>query len=119
MGFLWWKPKKGSLIQTAKNGEKSELKFLLEKRADVNEKDTEGTTALMAAVSQGRIDIVKVLIDKGADVNVKDNSGFTALAMAISAGHMDIIKALLENGADVKKRAGPYGARATPLEIAA
>jgi len=48
----------------------------------VNEKDTEGTTALMAAVSEGRIDIVKVLIEKGADVNIKDHSGFTALAMA-------------------------------------
>ncbi len=105
MGFLWWKPKKGSLIQTAKNGEKSKSKILLEKRADVNEKDTDGTTALMAAVSYGRIDIVKALIKNGADVNVKDNSGFTPLAMAISAERIDIIKVLLENGADVKKRA--------------
>ncbi|MCP3898459.1 MAG: hypothetical protein GY707_01850, partial [Desulfobacteraceae bacterium] len=117
MKFLWWQPKKSFLIQAAKNGAESELKILLEKNADVNEQDTEGTTALMAAISEGHINIVKTLIEKNADVNIKNNSGYTALAMAISSGHIDIIQVLLKNKADTKKRIGPYGA--THLEFAA
>jgi len=111
MRFLWSKLKKGLLIQTVKNGEKSKVKLLLEKHAEVNEKDSEETTPLMAAVSGAHLDIVKVLAEAGADVNEKNNQGFTALSMAISAGHLDMVNVLLENGAEVRQRVGPMGPR--------
>jgi len=93
MDFLWWKPKKGSLIQTAKNSEKSKLKILLEKRADVNEKDIEGTTALMAATFYGNADTVKLLLENNAKVNARAGQNETSL---ILAGNVDTAKILLK-----------------------
>ena len=79
------KRKRNSIMQAVKDGDMSSLLTLLEKGADANENDPEGTTVLMAAVSGGHTDIVKVLIEKGADVNVRNNARFTAPAMAVSA----------------------------------
>ena len=45
----------------------------LEKEADVNAKDNEGRTALMAASNYGHTEIVSMLLEMGADVNAKDN----------------------------------------------
>ncbi|XP_016046039.1 KN motif and ankyrin repeat domain-containing protein 1 isoform X4 [Erinaceus europaeus] len=63
---------------------------------DVNAKASQaGQTALMLAVSHGRIDMVKGLLACGADVNVQDDEGSTALMCASEHGHAEIVKLLL------------------------
>ncbi|XP_013203549.1 KN motif and ankyrin repeat domain-containing protein 1 isoform X3 [Microtus ochrogaster] len=63
---------------------------------DVNAKASQaGQTALMLAVSHGRIDMVKGLLACGADVNIQDNEGSTALMCASEHGHVEIVKLLL------------------------
>uniref|UniRef100_G3UJE3 Uncharacterized protein n=1 Tax=Loxodonta africana TaxID=9785 RepID=G3UJE3_LOXAF len=63
---------------------------------DVNAKASQaGQTALMLAVSHGRIDMVKGLLACGADVNVQDDEGSTALMCASEHGHVEIVKLLL------------------------
>lgn len=54
-----------------------------------------GQTALMLAVSHGRIDMVKALLACGADVNIQDDEGSTALMCASEHGHVEIVKLLL------------------------
>ena len=54
-----------------------------------------GQTALMLAVSHGRIDMVKGLLACGADVNIQDDEGSTALMCASEHGHVEIVKLLL------------------------
>ena len=54
-----------------------------------------GQTALMLAVSHGRIDMVKGLLACGADVNIQDDEGSTALMCASEHGHAEIVKLLL------------------------
>ncbi|XP_014702243.2 KN motif and ankyrin repeat domain-containing protein 1 isoform X1 [Equus asinus] len=63
---------------------------------DVNAKASQaGQTALMLAVSHGRIDMVKGLLACGADVNIQDDEGSTALMCASEHGHVEIVKLLL------------------------
>ncbi|KAM4710366.1 KN motif and ankyrin repeat domain-containing protein 1 isoform 2-T6 [Discoglossus pictus] len=63
---------------------------------DVNAKASQaGQTALMLAVSHGRIDMVRALLVCGADVNIQDDEGSTALMCASEHGHVEIVKLLL------------------------
>ncbi|XP_041091644.1 KN motif and ankyrin repeat domain-containing protein 2 [Polyodon spathula] len=63
---------------------------------DVNAKASQaGQTALMLAVSHGRIDMVRALLACGAHVNLQDHDGSTALMCACEHGHVDIVKQLL------------------------
>lgn len=65
---------------------------------DVNVRATQhGQTALMLAVSHGRLDMVQLLIEAGADVNIRDEDGSTALMCAAEHGHMEIVKHLLHH----------------------
>ncbi|XP_060702138.1 KN motif and ankyrin repeat domain-containing protein 1-like [Hemiscyllium ocellatum] len=64
---------------------------------NVNAKASQaGQTALMLAVSHGRIEMVKALLDCGADVNSQDNEGSTALMCACEHGRAEIVKVLLD-----------------------
>merc|ERR1712241_158759 len=54
-----------------------------------------GQTALMLAVSHGRLDMVKILADAGADLNIRDEDGSTALMCAAEHGYMEMVKYLM------------------------
>ncbi|XP_065123205.1 KN motif and ankyrin repeat domain-containing protein 1b [Paramisgurnus dabryanus] len=65
-------------------------------KGDVNAKASQaGQTALMLAVSHGRINMVRALLAAGAEVNIQDDEGSTALMCAGEHGHADIVKLLL------------------------
>uniref|UniRef100_A0A3Q3FGS7 KN motif and ankyrin repeat domains 4 n=1 Tax=Labrus bergylta TaxID=56723 RepID=A0A3Q3FGS7_9LABR len=57
-----------------------------------------GQTALMLAVSHGRVAMVKLLLSCGADVNAQDREESTALMCASEHGHIHIVRLLLETG---------------------
>ncbi|XP_044256922.1 KN motif and ankyrin repeat domain-containing protein 2-like [Tribolium madens] len=64
--------------------------------ADVNIRAKQhGQTALMLAVSHGRLDMVKMLLEAGADINIQDEDGSTALMCAAEHGHDEIVKHFL------------------------
>ncbi|XP_066248304.1 KN motif and ankyrin repeat domain-containing protein 3 isoform X1 [Euwallacea similis] len=64
--------------------------------ADVNIRAAQhGQTALMLAVSHGRLDMVKMLLEAGADINIQDEDGSTALMCAAEHGHIEIVKHFL------------------------
>ncbi|MEQ2217985.1 KN motif and ankyrin repeat domain [Xenoophorus captivus] len=54
-----------------------------------------GQTALMLAVSHGRMEMVQALLAQGAEVNIQDDEGSTALMCASEHGHAEIVKLLL------------------------
>ncbi|XP_037121043.1 KN motif and ankyrin repeat domain-containing protein 1-like, partial [Syngnathus acus] len=64
---------------------------------DVNAKATQaGQTALMLAVSHGRMEMVRALLARGAAVNAQDDEGSTALMCASEHGHAAMVKLLLD-----------------------
>merc|ERR1712141_956644 len=63
---------------------------------DVNIRASQhGQTALMLAVSHGRLDMVQVLVEAGADLNIRDEDGSSALMCAAEHGQTEIVKHLL------------------------
>ena len=79
------------------------VSILIEKGANVNEKDKNGWTLLYWACSMGLTDIATVLIDKGANMNEKFNNGYTMLHWACSTGLNNVAMMLIAKGAMVNE----------------
>ncbi|KAM6168762.1 KN motif and ankyrin repeat domain-containing protein 2 [Erethizon dorsatum] len=83
-------------LATLKTQDDIETVIQLFQLGDVNAKASQaGQTALMLAVSHGRVDVVKALLACEADVNVQDDDGSTALMCACEHGHKEITGLLL------------------------
>ncbi|XP_015838726.1 kinase D-interacting substrate of 220 kDa B isoform X2 [Tribolium castaneum] len=81
------------------------LKNLLEsKQVQVDDRDENGTTALMLAATKGRSAFVRELLAYGADANAEDCDSWTALLCASKEGHADIVLQLLEHNANIEHR---------------
>jgi len=92
----------GPLHKAAKSGDIEEVKQLIAKGKNVNEKKQfSKKTPLMYAVEYNRTNITKLLLTKGAEINDADTLGDTALLKAAENTNLDIMKLLLKNGADV------------------
>eukprot|EP01063_Lacrimia_lanifica_P024397 TRINITY_DN32317_c0_g1_i1.p1 TRINITY_DN32317_c0_g1~~TRINITY_DN32317_c0_g1_i1.p1 ORF type:complete len:639 (+),score=310.50 TRINITY_DN32317_c0_g1_i1:49-1965(+) len=61
--------------------------------------------ALIAATTDGDLQMVKELIDAGADLNQRNICGFSALMEAAWNGRLEIVTTLLAAGADVNAKA--------------
>lgn len=70
------------------------VKLLLEKKANVNTTDANGTTALIYATMFKNYDVVRWLVKANADPNLKDNSGNSSLDYAILADDDQLIEIL-------------------------
>ncbi|KAG8523221.1 KN motif and ankyrin repeat domain-containing protein 2, partial [Galemys pyrenaicus] len=83
-------------LATLRTQDDIETVLQLFRLGDVNAKASQaGQTALMLAVSHGRVDVVKALLACEADVNVQDDDGSTALMCACEHGHKEITGLLL------------------------
>ena len=69
-------------------------KLLIEKKADINAFDTNGTTALIYTVQFQNPEILKLLVENKVDKSHKDNDGKTAFEHAVFAGNETIINLL-------------------------
>lgn len=101
----------GELHDAVKNGDIVKVRQLLERGADVNARNENGTTPLHFAARYGNTDIAKLLIERGADVNAKKEG--TPLHWAIYHRNTDIAKLLIEKGADLNALDESYN---TPIE---
>lgn len=90
------------------------VKFLLLRRADVNQRNNDGSLPLQTAVTSGQSDVVKMLLERNAEV-VKLPSGETMIHHVVRKGYEEIALSLMEKGVDVNKI---YGNGNTLLHIA-
>jgi hypothetical protein len=77
---------------------------LIDAGVDVDLRNNDGSTALIAAALLARTEIVRALLDAGADESIRNNTGATALDVAAApfetmVGVYDFLSAAL----------GPYG----------
>ena len=64
-----------SVIQAAKNGDKDALRALIQKKADVNQAEADGATALHWASYHDDLESTDLLIHAGAKVNAANDLG--------------------------------------------
>jgi len=93
--YSYWTP----LMLAAECGHYDVVQYLVEKGADVNDKDGMSMwKPLMRAVWNGHLDIVKYLVEKGADVNAKYGR-WTPMKLAADKGYLDVVEFLKQHGA--------------------
>ena len=85
------------LLDAVMLGKIEEVKFLIEKGADVNAKNDYDCTAFELAVIHNHIGMIKFLVENGAD-------GVMNLTLAAAIGHLEMVKLLIEYGADIDER---------------
>jgi len=100
------KPTK-SLRQAAAAGDIEQVKTLIAKGADVNERDLGGKTPLHYACEKGHTEVAKLLISRGADVNAVSSDRIMSpdwrkpLHYAAMGGHKQTVELLISKGADI------------------
>lgn len=80
---------------------------LYDSMGDINERDSEGFTALHRAVKHMEGETVRRLLSRGANIETRDDTyKRTALHWAASTGQPEILQLLLERGADKEVKDG-------------
>jgi ankyrin repeat protein len=101
------------LHYAAREGHEGLIYFLLERKANVNIKNSSGATPLHEAARSGNVNVMGLIIRRGAEINAQDAKGNSALHIAVPPqNHQAAIRLLLNSGIDPHLR-DDYGD--TPL----
>lgn len=76
------------------------VRFLLQRGADPNIRDSRGVYPLQIAASLGFVEGLEELIKRGAQIDVTDRAGETPLIASVHRRDIPIIRRLLAEGAD-------------------
>ena len=97
------------LADAVMRGNKEMIRSLLQKKADVNAPQRDGTTALHWAVRLDDLETADRLIRAGANVSAATRAGATPLQLAAMNGNAAMIEKLLQGGANVNGPLSQYG----------
>jgi ankyrin repeat protein len=89
------------VADTVARGDKAGVRALLQKKADANAPQVDGTTALHWAVQADDLETADLLIRAGAKVMAANQAGATPLLLACVNGSAVMIDTLIKAGADV------------------
>lgn len=93
----------GPLVVAAKNGDIAAVRAqLAAKRVDVNERSSDGSTALLWAAYHSDLDMTRALLAAGAKVSLANRYGLTPLLQASRNGNAPLMQVLIRAGADAK-----------------
>jgi glutaminase len=90
MGLCW----------AAYQGDLNEIRRLVARGVDLNEKDYDGRTCLHLAAAEGRMDVVKFLLAKNVYLTPNDRWQHTPIDEAKRSGHTEMVS-LLQNQIDL------------------
>jgi ankyrin repeat protein len=85
----------------AEHGPLEAVQILLDLKADINQTDDFGQTALLIAIYNTKWGIAELLLQAGADVNADSRVGYTPLLGAVMGGQEQIVGELLRKDVDV------------------
>jgi len=89
------------VADAASKGDKAAVRALIQKKADVNVAQSDGTTALHWAAEADDLETADLLIRAGAKVMAANQAGATPLVLAATNGSAAMIDKLAKAGADV------------------
>jgi len=92
------------LVIASLHGHTECVHYLLEERAEIEQRNKFGWTPMHAASSKANLMLAGYLIARNADIHVTDKLGRTPLHNAVASGGDELAKGLIEEKADVNAR---------------
>ena len=92
------------LRNAAKEGNTEEVELLLDRGANIEDKDIDGHTPLLLAAKWGKTETVELLLDRGANIEAKGRYGKTPLLLAAEEGDAEKVERLLNRGANIEAK---------------
>jgi ankyrin repeat protein len=77
------------------------VRYLLEKKADLEFRVRDRFTPLYVAAEKGNFHIVEFLLEMGANINSQCENGSTPQYVAAQEGHAEVVRLLAQRGADL------------------
>lgn len=88
----------------AMNGNAEVVKVLLEYNADIDSRQSNGSTALLLATYNKHHEVVRVLLESGADPEEKGSGGRKPVHIAAIFGDINLIKKFLLYGVEINSQ---------------
>jgi ankyrin repeat protein len=104
------------LFDAVKAGDTADVERLLASGAEVDSRDHDQATPLIAAALSDQPAVAELLLSKGADMMARNAGGFTPLHAAAYSGSVRIAELLLDKGAVLEDTGNKAGV--TPLMVA-
>lgn len=101
-----------TLVDAARSQDLAQVRALVTRKADVNVRSADGSTALLWASHWNDVATADVLIRAGANANTPNEFGMTPLSRACTNGSAPLVDLLLKAGANPNT---PIGTGETPL----
>lgn len=92
-----------SMTDMADEGDIANLAYSLQAGESPDSRDAAGTTPLMVAAGEGRIDMIRILLQYNATIDLKNHAGKTALDIARENDQFAAFKLLMEKGANTSR----------------
>ena len=105
-------PDELGLVEAARNQDEAQVRALLTRKADVNARSDDGSTALLWVSHWNDVATADLLIHAQADPNIANDLGMTPLSRACTNGNAALVELLLNAGA---KPNTPIATGETPL----
>ncbi len=103
------------IADAAMNRNKDAVRSLLQKKANVNAPQVDGTTALHWAVRADDLETADLLIRAGANVSAANRAGVTPMQLAAINGNAPILEKLIKAGANLNASLSKSGDTALML----
>jgi ankyrin repeat protein len=97
-------PDELGLVEAARNQDEAQVRALLTRKADVNARSDDGSTALLWASHWNDVATADLLIQAQADPNIANDLGMTPLSRACTNGNAALVELLLNAGANANTR---------------
>jgi len=110
------KGKQTPLHVAALEGHAKIAEYLLDHGAELEAKDSEGSSPLLEAVRGGHLEVIKLLLQRGADIHTAGSNQKTLLHVAAFHGHKQVVEYLADSGANIHATDKYFQ---TPLYVAA
>jgi hypothetical protein len=79
------------------------LRLLIDRGADVKQKDELDNTILLMSAQHCPLPVVQVLVEAGAPLNARNKQGMVPVSMAFLGNHWDVAEYLIDKGARLTK----------------
>lgn len=88
------------LVDAARSQDQPKVRALIDRKADVNARSADGSTALLWASHWNDVATAELLLRARADANVANDFGMTPLSRACTNGSAPLVDLLLKSGAN-------------------